>query len=102
MLNDPVFDFLMSGPLPSERASPSAIKYRQGQLERIPTPISLGDAHLLVKMFGPDECFGLSGKLIHLIETAPVWASKLRIPEGETPGLQDLRYRAEMARGTQG
>jgi len=102
MLNDPVFDFLMSGPLPAERTSPSAIKNRQEQLERIPTPISLGDAHLLVKMFGPDDCFGLSRKLIQLIETAPGWASELRIPEGEEPGLLDLRYRAEMARKTQG
>ena len=39
----------------------------------IEKPITDEEARVLVKVFGPDDCFGLVWPLVHLIESAPGW-----------------------------
>ena len=97
-MRESVESFLTLGPLPSETAAPLAIKRHQEALEAITQPISLVEANALAHMFGPDDCFGLSWTLVHLIESAPSWVSEGHIPDGDKPGLQRLRRRIENAK----
>jgi hypothetical protein len=48
-------------------------------------PVTDEEVCELVKLFGPDDCFGLAWTLLHSIETAPVWPieSALDGQEGE-------------------
>lgn len=69
-----VLDLMKLGPLPSS-AGPdvSLIEEIETKLKNVQTPVSDEDACSLVKLFGPDDCFGLAWTLLHLIETAPGW-----------------------------
>jgi hypothetical protein len=86
-----VENFLSLGPLPAETAPPEQIKRHQDALHAITPPVSLAEANALALMFGPDDCFGLGWTLVHLIESAPNWASEGRIPVSTAPGLARLR-----------
>jgi hypothetical protein len=66
-----VQDFVDLGPLPPSSALPEVVEKHEICLSRIKHPITNGEAQLLVKCFGPDDCFGLAWALLHLIETAP-------------------------------
>ena len=90
-VRESVEKFLALGPLPSETAEPEQIKSHQDALLQITPPVSLAEANALARMFGPDDCFGLGWTLIHLIESAPGWASEGHIPDGTAPGLARLR-----------
>jgi hypothetical protein len=59
------------GRFPSEDATVEDIERTQRLLERVIAPVSDAEAQLLAGIFGPDNCFGLSWTLLHLIETAP-------------------------------
>jgi len=62
------------GPLPSSACRDiEKLKKIQTLIEQIEEPVSDDDARVLVKLFGPDDCFGLAWSLLHLIETAPNW-----------------------------
>jgi hypothetical protein len=63
--------FLALGPLPPSSVDVLVIEIHQERLEKISAPVSDEEAALLVGMFGPDDCFGLAWRLVHLIETAP-------------------------------
>src|SRR6478609_7137409 len=87
------------GPFPSHfTATPSQVQAIEEQLSQITSPISDEDACALVKLFGPDDCFGMEWTLLHLIETAPGWpiASALQDLSGEWIDL--LRERARFGR----
>ncbi len=62
------------GPLPSS-GNPDVAKLEKFQclLTQIEQPISDDEARALVKLFGPDDCFGMAWTLLHIIETAPGW-----------------------------
>jgi hypothetical protein len=60
-----------AGPFPSEEASEEEIARIQQLLARVSAPVSDDEARLLTGVFGPDDCYGLSWTLLHLIETAP-------------------------------
>lgn len=62
------------GQLPSSAdATVDALKAFEDHLKRVEAPVSDDEAKALVKLFGPDDCFGLAWSLVHLIETAPGW-----------------------------
>ena len=48
-----------------------------------------------VKLFGPDDCFGLAWTLLHLIETAPGWPVESALVDLESKWIDRLRERAE-------
>lgn len=87
---------LRLGPLPSSATSTvQTMQAFEEQLSKVRTPVTNEEACALVKLFGPDDCFGLAWTLLHLIETAPGWPV-----EGAFDGLKGewidrLRERAE-------
>ncbi|KOT95948.1 hypothetical protein ADK70_10130 [Streptomyces rimosus subsp. pseudoverticillatus] len=66
-----VLAFVADGPLPDWDASEEEIDRRVRQLEAIVEPVTDEEARDLASCFGPDDCFGVAGSLLHLIETAP-------------------------------
>ena len=79
-----VSGLLRLGPLPSSAAATvPSIQAFQDLLSKVRTPITDEEACALVKLFGPDDCFGLAWTLLHLIETAPGWPV-----EGALNGLE--------------
>lgn len=69
-----VVELKMLGPLPSEARAEVIQLERIAKLYReITRPITNDEARVLIKLFGPDECYGLASLLMRLIETAPGW-----------------------------
>jgi len=54
----------------SADADPKIVERWQNLLAAVKTPVSDDEARALVRVFGPDDCFGLAWTLLHLIETA--------------------------------
>ncbi|MFG2824645.1 hypothetical protein ACGFX4_35090 [Kitasatospora sp. NPDC048365] len=76
MIRPEVADFIALGTLPSEDEEPDeALEVRVDRaadlLELVERPVTDEEAHALAACFGPDECFGVAWRLLHLIETAP-------------------------------
>lgn len=71
LMRSEVLAFVADGPLPDWDASEEEIERRVRQLEAIVAPVTDEEARALVSCFGPDDCFGVAGSLLHLIETAP-------------------------------
>ncbi|MER5914298.1 hypothetical protein ABT124_28430 [Streptomyces sp. NPDC001982] len=63
--------FVADGPLPDSDASGEEIDRRVEQLDAIGRPVTREEAKALVACFGPDDCYGVAGTLLHLIETGP-------------------------------
>jgi hypothetical protein len=82
-----VADFVKLGPLPDDDASEETITKHHLALEHIKRPVTDEEAELLVKCFGPDDCYGLAWTLLHLIETAPGG-----IPIKEPPSEKDNEW----------
>lgn len=62
------------GPLPSSVGATAAdVQTFEEQLSKVQIPISDDEACALVRLFGPDDYFGLAWTLLHLIETSPSW-----------------------------
>jgi hypothetical protein len=82
------------GPFPdSDSATGEDIERRLALLDGIPTPLTGKEAAALVRLFGPDDYFGLGFSLRRLIESAdgwPIWDAL----EGDNPWIRDLRDRA--------
>ncbi len=71
LMRSEVLAFVADGPLPDWDASEEEIERRVRQLEAIVEPVTGEEARALVSCFGPDDCFGVAGSLLHLIETGP-------------------------------
>ncbi|WP_146984133.1 hypothetical protein [Bradyrhizobium macuxiense] len=88
------------GPLPSSIVATAPILQElDALLAKAQTPITDDEARALVRLFGPDDCFGLSWSLLHVIETSPSWpiADALRGLSGEW--IDRLRERNGKAAG---
>ncbi|GGU65769.1 hypothetical protein GCM10010274_63010 [Streptomyces lavendofoliae] len=94
-----VEDLIGAGPLPSEDASEEEIAEAQRLLDNITAPVSDEEAQALSACFGPDNCYGLSWTLLHLIETAPGAQSASYSRNVENLWVQLLTARVEAARG---
>jgi hypothetical protein len=92
-------DLIDAGPLPSEDASEEEIAGAQWLLENITAPVSDEEAQALAVCFGPDNCYGLSWTLLHLIETAAGAQNARYSRNVENPWVQLLTARVEAARG---
>lgn len=74
MIRPEVNELLQIGPFPpSHRAVPATVKRQQELMRLITPPISDAEARELLKLFGPDDYFGLAWTLLHLVEGAPHW-----------------------------
>lgn len=62
------------GPLSeSETAEEEQLKRYETLLSSLTIPLSNDEVRCLVRLFGPDDCYGLAWTLLHVIETAPGW-----------------------------
>jgi hypothetical protein len=93
-----VEDLVNAGPLPSEEASEEEIAETQTLLERIAAPVSDEEAQVLTAAFGPDNCYGLSWTLLHLIETAPGARTANYPQNSDNRWVELLNSRVEAAR----
>jgi hypothetical protein len=76
--------------------SPDAAKLEKFQtlLTKVEQPISDDDARALVKLFGPDDAFGLAWTLLHAIETAPGWPLDDVLGDSGNEWIDRLKQRA--------
>lgn len=93
-----VAEFLAAGPLPDEDQPVEAIQHSQNLLEQIEAPVTNDEAMVLCGGFGPDDCYGLSWTLLHLIETAPGSQTAKYPADSGNPWVQLLRRRVENTR----
>jgi hypothetical protein len=62
------------GPFPrSNVATTPILRELETLLAEVQTPVTDDEARALVRLFGPDDCFGLAWSLLHLVETSPDW-----------------------------
>lgn len=73
MIRDEVRELVALGPLPATVGVDElrSVDEHRELLGRIVGPVTLEEARLLLKLFGPDDCDGLAWALLHLIESAP-------------------------------
>ena len=92
------------GPLPSHKsvlADPNgeALVNRYGNLiASIKPPVTDAEARVLVGIFGPDECFEVEWRLVHLIETAPNWPLSDCLMDSGNEWIALLKQRVENAK----
>ncbi len=91
-----VDELVKLGPLPSS-VKPDAAKLEKFQtlLTQVEPPISNDGARALVKLFGPDDAFGLAWTLLHLIETAPGWPLADVLDQVGNEWIDRLKQRAQ-------
>jgi hypothetical protein len=83
------------GQLPAEgSATVEQIDRIELEFRAIAPPLSDCEARALVRLFGPDGCFGVASSLIHLIETAPGWPLRDCLVDSENEFVVSLRDRA--------
>ncbi|MDV5143340.1 hypothetical protein R1T08_03220 [Streptomyces sp. SBC-4] len=66
-----VHAFVADRPLPDWDADEKEIDRRNKQLVAVSRPFTAEEAHALAAGFGPDDCYGVTWSLAHLIETGP-------------------------------
>jgi hypothetical protein len=90
-----IANLIRLGPLPSSGAAAApVIQAFEEQLSKANIPISDDEARVLVRLFGPDDCFGLAWTLLHLIETSPNWLIEDALNGLEGDWIERLRERA--------
>jgi hypothetical protein len=89
-----VSKLLALGPLPDESTSPEEIDKYANILASVSRPVTNEEAKALVKLFGPDECYGVAWTLLHLIETAPGWPIMESLQDDSNEWVSLLRQRA--------
>ena len=89
---------LFLGALPPSSAPAEAIAKHQSALQSVKAPISDEEARLMIRLFGPDECFGLAWVLLHLIESAPGWPIQSVLSTASGEWASRLRQRAANVR----
>jgi hypothetical protein len=96
-----VEELIALGPLPSS-AKPDVgrVKAIGDALSRVKEPVSDEEARALVRLFGPDDCFGLAWELVHKIETAPNWPLVDCLHDSNNEWITLLRQSAERGRQT--
>jgi hypothetical protein len=87
------------GPLPDcDTAQEEQLKAYESLLSSITTPVSDEEARSLVRLFGPDDCYGLAWSLLHLIESAPGWPLQDCLQDRGNEWTERLRLRVERGR----
>jgi hypothetical protein len=72
MIREEVLNLVKLGPLPPEKeATVEFLDEWVDRLNLIGEPVNKEEAALLIRLFGPDLCYGCGWSLLHLIETLP-------------------------------
>lgn len=95
MIRNEVAALAALGTLLSARSADGAKLHEQERLlGSIQKPVTDDEAKLLVKLFGPDDCYGLAWTLLHLIESAPGWPIVECLQSSDNEWLRRLRESA--------
>ena len=74
---------------------PEVIQQQERLLASIRPPVSDDEARELLKVFGPDDYFGLAWTVLHLVEGAPNWPLEDCLSGSSNEWIVTLRERAE-------
>jgi len=85
------------GSLPASDALVDSIQKYEEAIRAIVAPVTNEEAMILVRLFGPDDCFGLAWSLLHLVETAPAWPIPECLGQKTNEWIQRLEKRAQNA-----
>jgi hypothetical protein len=98
MIRKNVQELASLGPFPSYEAHPhpDLVGDYEKLLTDILPPVTDEEARVLVRLFGPDDFYGLAWAVIHLVETAPSWPIEECL-QGNTEWILLLRKRLENA-----
>ena len=77
----------------SKGADLALLETQQKLLDSITPPVSDEEARKLVKVFGPDDYYGLAWTVLHLAEKAPDWPSEDCLTDTENQWVTTLRNR---------
>ncbi len=94
MIRPDVQELVALGPLPDKNAGEDRIQQYEDRLAKVVQPVTDEEARVLCKLFGPDECYGLTWSLLHLIESAPNWPLAECLEEQSNEWICRLRRRA--------
>lgn len=99
MIRKNVQELVSLGPFPSyeERPDPDLVGNYENLLTGILPPVTNEEARELVRLFGPDDFYGLAWAVVHLVETAPDWPIEECL-HSNNEWVQMLRKRVENAR----
>jgi hypothetical protein len=81
----------------SQRVDAATIKRQQETLSRITPPVSDAEVRELVKLFGPDDYFGLAWTVLHLVEGSPKWPLADCLEDRSNEWIRRLKARVERA-----
>ena len=82
------------GPLPVwDQTTEQEVDRRLAFLRAVALPVTDEEASSLIKLFGPDDYFGLGFLLRDLVESAPGWPL-WKVMRGDNPWMRDVRGRA--------
>lgn len=99
MIRQEIRKLIELGSLPDSDADAESIDQHGNLLEIISPPVNDEEARELIKLFGPDDCYGLAWALIHLIESAPGWPLEDCLQDSDqNRWLHLLRTRLDNAR----
>ncbi len=88
------------GEFPASKAADVAlVRQRQELLSRVTPPISDDEAKELIRVFGPDDYYGLAWTVLHLIESSPHWPLVECLSRGSNEWIVRLRDRAAKKEG---
>lgn len=99
MIRPQVTELVKLGAFPSEHDVVEAqIEKQQRLLESIEPPVSDNEAREFLKLFGPDDYYGLAWTVVHLVESAPGWPLEDCLAHTDNEWIQRLRRRVENAK----
>lgn len=98
MVRQQVIDLVKLGAFPASKAATDTIETQEKILLGITKPVTDDEARELVKLFGPDDYFGLVWSVIHLVETAPGWPLSDCLADQSNEWVELLATRAENAK----
>jgi hypothetical protein len=74
MIRPEIIELLKLGSFPiSSEAKLEVMNKQEELLQKISQPVTDDESRELIKLFGPDDYFGVAWTILHLIETAPNW-----------------------------
>lgn len=99
MVRPEVAELIALGPFSSSKdVKVDIIDHQAELLKRIDRPVTDEEARELVKLFGPDDYFGVAWTLLHQIETAPNWPLMDCLTDESNEWIAHLKERIENAR----
>jgi hypothetical protein len=96
MIRSEIKELLALGQFPpSQAVRLETIKEQERLVRMVHSPVSNEEAVQLLRVFGPDDYFGLAWAVLHLIESAPGWPLRDYLEGDENEWITRLRERAQ-------